>query len=217
MMNCILSLTSFGFHRICLRKWWPAYCQRSGFQSTAPQTRLASLPLLDSNMRARYKLTSSYVSRQSVETDETAKKPDLIKMPVNSEEEREAITHLEQAISTCGVTSGDVWCYIPQPKSRSRLLLSISPHHCPLLCREIADEPPAVWKGRWQQWPHGLCCISVCSESQSLFHWASWQTQDQTHRWQDHSCYCHGNGGCCWIGENICAVHFQGYLDNCQH
>uniref|UniRef100_A0A674MRB7 Ubiquitin-like modifier-activating enzyme 6 n=1 Tax=Takifugu rubripes TaxID=31033 RepID=A0A674MRB7_TAKRU len=38
---------------------------------------------------------------KSVETDETAKKPDLIKMPVNSEEEREAITHLEQAISTC--------------------------------------------------------------------------------------------------------------------
>uniref|UniRef100_H2SK81 E1 ubiquitin-activating enzyme n=1 Tax=Takifugu rubripes TaxID=31033 RepID=H2SK81_TAKRU len=44
---------------------------------------------------------------KSVETDETAKKPDLIKMPVNSEEEREAITHLEQAISTCGITSGD--------------------------------------------------------------------------------------------------------------
>ncbi|XP_011617690.1 ubiquitin-like modifier-activating enzyme 6 [Takifugu rubripes] len=42
---------------------------------------------------------------KSVETDETAKKPDLIKMPVNSEEEREAITHLEQAISTCGITS----------------------------------------------------------------------------------------------------------------
>lgn len=50
---------------------------------------------------------SPYVSRQSVETDETAKKPDLIKMPVNSEEEREAITHLEQAISTGGITSGD--------------------------------------------------------------------------------------------------------------
>lgn len=47
------------------------------------------------------------MSLQSVETDETAKKPDLIKMPVNSEEERDAITHLEQAISIGGITSGD--------------------------------------------------------------------------------------------------------------
>lgn len=44
---------------------------------------------------------------QCVETDETAKKPDLIKMPVNSEEEREAIAHLEQAISAGCVSSGD--------------------------------------------------------------------------------------------------------------
>uniref|UniRef100_A0A674NBJ8 Ubiquitin-like modifier-activating enzyme 6 n=1 Tax=Takifugu rubripes TaxID=31033 RepID=A0A674NBJ8_TAKRU len=51
---------------------------------------------------------------KSVETDETAKKPDLIKMPVNSEEEREAITHLEQAISTCGITSGDALQMNPQ-------------------------------------------------------------------------------------------------------
>ncbi|CAG11186.1 unnamed protein product, partial [Tetraodon nigroviridis] len=41
-------------------------------------------------------------SDKCVETDETAKKPDLIKVPVNSEEEREAITHLEQAISAGG-------------------------------------------------------------------------------------------------------------------
>lgn len=50
---------------------------------------------------------SPHASRQSVETDETAKKPDLLKVPVNSEEEREAITHLQQAISAGGVTSGD--------------------------------------------------------------------------------------------------------------
>lgn len=47
-----------------------------------------------------------FVSRQSVETDETAKKPELMKTPVNSEEEREAITHLGEAISSGGVASG---------------------------------------------------------------------------------------------------------------
>uniref|UniRef100_A0A8C5ICD4 Ubiquitin-like modifier-activating enzyme 6 n=1 Tax=Gouania willdenowi TaxID=441366 RepID=A0A8C5ICD4_GOUWI len=35
-----------------------------------------------------------------IETDETAKKPDQVKLPLSSEEEREAILHLEQAIST---------------------------------------------------------------------------------------------------------------------
>lgn len=53
---------------------------------------------------------------QCVETDETAKKPDLIKTPVNSEEEREAITHLEQAISAGGVSSGDERLCIHQAK-----------------------------------------------------------------------------------------------------
>lgn len=43
---------------------------------------------------------------QCIETDETAKKPDMIKMPLSSEEEREAITQLEQAIATNGVTAG---------------------------------------------------------------------------------------------------------------
>uniref|UniRef100_A0A671UDF8 Ubiquitin-like modifier-activating enzyme 6 n=1 Tax=Sparus aurata TaxID=8175 RepID=A0A671UDF8_SPAAU len=36
----------------------------------------------------------------SIKTDETAKKPDLVKMPISSEEEREAISQLEEAIAT---------------------------------------------------------------------------------------------------------------------
>ena len=43
---------------------------------------------------------------QCIETDETAKKPDQMKMPQSSEEEREAIIQLEQAIGTDGVTPG---------------------------------------------------------------------------------------------------------------
>lgn len=43
---------------------------------------------------------------QCIVTDETAKKPDQIKMPLSSEEEREAITQLEQAIATDSVTAG---------------------------------------------------------------------------------------------------------------
>lgn len=43
-------------------------------------------------------------SEKCIETDETAKKPDQIKMPLSSEEERDAITHLEQAIATDRVT-----------------------------------------------------------------------------------------------------------------
>ncbi|XP_017263438.1 ubiquitin-like modifier-activating enzyme 6 [Kryptolebias marmoratus] len=39
-------------------------------------------------------------SEKCIETDETAKKPDEIKMPLSSEEEREAIAQLEQAIAT---------------------------------------------------------------------------------------------------------------------
>ncbi|XP_006787336.1 ubiquitin-like modifier-activating enzyme 6 [Neolamprologus brichardi] len=43
-------------------------------------------------------------SEKCIETDETAKKPDQIKMPLSSEEERDAIAHLEQAIATDRVT-----------------------------------------------------------------------------------------------------------------
>uniref|UniRef100_A0A671UIE0 E1 ubiquitin-activating enzyme n=1 Tax=Sparus aurata TaxID=8175 RepID=A0A671UIE0_SPAAU len=41
----------------------------------------------------------------SIKTDETAKKPDLVKMPISSEEEREAISQLEEAIATDNVTA----------------------------------------------------------------------------------------------------------------
>uniref|UniRef100_A0A8C4ISD5 Ubiquitin-like modifier-activating enzyme 6 n=1 Tax=Dicentrarchus labrax TaxID=13489 RepID=A0A8C4ISD5_DICLA len=41
-----------------------------------------------------------YRPSEKVMTDESAKKPDQIKMPLSSEEEREAITQLEQAIAT---------------------------------------------------------------------------------------------------------------------
>ncbi|XP_070839263.1 ubiquitin-like modifier-activating enzyme 6 [Chaetodon trifascialis] len=44
-------------------------------------------------------------SEKCIETDETARKPDQIKMPLSSEEEREAITQLEQAIATDSVTA----------------------------------------------------------------------------------------------------------------
>ncbi|XP_036962389.1 ubiquitin-like modifier-activating enzyme 6 [Acanthopagrus latus] len=44
-------------------------------------------------------------SEKSIETDETAKKPDLVKMPISSEEEREAISQLEEAIATDSVTA----------------------------------------------------------------------------------------------------------------
>uniref|UniRef100_A0A3Q3W5P7 Ubiquitin-like modifier-activating enzyme 6 n=1 Tax=Mola mola TaxID=94237 RepID=A0A3Q3W5P7_MOLML len=42
-------------------------------------------------------------SEKCIETDETATKPDLIKVPVSSEEEREAITQLQQVIATDSV------------------------------------------------------------------------------------------------------------------
>lgn len=42
-------------------------------------------------------------SEKCIETDETAKKPDQMKVPLSSEEEREAITQLEQAIATDNV------------------------------------------------------------------------------------------------------------------
>ncbi|XP_029287138.1 ubiquitin-like modifier-activating enzyme 6 [Cottoperca gobio] len=44
-------------------------------------------------------------SEKCIETDETAKKPDSLKLPLSSEEEREAIAQLEQAIATDGVTA----------------------------------------------------------------------------------------------------------------
>lgn len=44
-------------------------------------------------------------SEKCIETDETAKKPDHMKMPLSSEEEREAIIQLEQAIATGNVTA----------------------------------------------------------------------------------------------------------------
>lgn len=43
---------------------------------------------------------------QCIETNESAKKPDSMKLPLSSEEEREAITQLEQAIATDNVTAG---------------------------------------------------------------------------------------------------------------
>ncbi|XP_074544060.1 ubiquitin-like modifier-activating enzyme 6 [Halichoeres trimaculatus] len=44
-------------------------------------------------------------SEKCIETDETAKKPDQTKLPLSSEEEREAITQLEQAIASDNVTA----------------------------------------------------------------------------------------------------------------
>ncbi|KAF3687627.1 Ubiquitin-like modifier-activating enzyme 6 [Channa argus] len=49
------------------------------------------------------KISEYRPSEKSIETDETAKKPDQIKLPLSSEEEREAIAQLEQAIATDGV------------------------------------------------------------------------------------------------------------------
>ncbi|KAM4585473.1 ubiquitin-like modifier-activating enzyme 6 [Odontesthes bonariensis] len=43
-------------------------------------------------------------SEKCIETDESAKKPDHMKLPLSSEEEREAIAQLEQAIATDRVT-----------------------------------------------------------------------------------------------------------------
>lgn len=44
-------------------------------------------------------------SEKCIETDETAKKPDQTKIPLSSEEEREAIAQLEQAIATENITA----------------------------------------------------------------------------------------------------------------
>uniref|UniRef100_A0A3Q3L5N7 E1 ubiquitin-activating enzyme n=1 Tax=Labrus bergylta TaxID=56723 RepID=A0A3Q3L5N7_9LABR len=57
-------------------------------------------PLFPSGVRI-----PEYRPSQKVKTDETAKKPDQAKMPLSSEEEREAIMQLEQAIATDNVTA----------------------------------------------------------------------------------------------------------------
>ncbi|TNN78744.1 Ubiquitin-like modifier-activating enzyme 6 [Liparis tanakae] len=44
-------------------------------------------------------------SEKCIETDEAARKPDSMKLPLSSEEEREAIAQLEQAIATDNVTA----------------------------------------------------------------------------------------------------------------
>lgn len=44
-------------------------------------------------------------SEKSIETDEAARKPDSTKMPLSSEEEREAISQLEEAIATDSATA----------------------------------------------------------------------------------------------------------------
>jgi len=43
---------------------------------------------------------------QHIETDESVKKPDHLKMTVSSEEEREAISQLQEAISSNFITPG---------------------------------------------------------------------------------------------------------------
>uniref|UniRef100_A0AAQ5Y247 E1 ubiquitin-activating enzyme n=1 Tax=Amphiprion ocellaris TaxID=80972 RepID=A0AAQ5Y247_AMPOC len=56
--------------------------------------------LNDSLILSDVKIPEYKPSEKCIETDETAKKPDQMKMPVSSEEEREAIIQLEQAIAT---------------------------------------------------------------------------------------------------------------------
>ncbi|XP_029948968.1 ubiquitin-like modifier-activating enzyme 6 [Salarias fasciatus] len=53
---------------------------------------------------ATVKIPQYSPSEKCIETDESAKKPDQMKMPVSSEEEREAIVQLEEAIATDRVT-----------------------------------------------------------------------------------------------------------------
>ncbi|GLD66426.1 ubiquitin-like modifier-activating enzyme 6, partial [Lates japonicus] len=57
-----------------------------------------------SRILADVKIPEYRPSEKCIETDETVKKPDQIKMPQSSEEEREAITQLEQAIAANSVT-----------------------------------------------------------------------------------------------------------------
>uniref|UniRef100_A0A4W6BQN0 Ubiquitin-like modifier-activating enzyme 6 n=1 Tax=Lates calcarifer TaxID=8187 RepID=A0A4W6BQN0_LATCA len=57
-----------------------------------------------SRILADVKIPEYRPSEKCIETDETVKKPDQMKMPQSSEEEREAITQLEQAIAANSVT-----------------------------------------------------------------------------------------------------------------
>lgn len=45
-------LTFLWLLRTCVKRWWPAYSQMSRFQSTAPQTKFASLLAFDFSLRA---------------------------------------------------------------------------------------------------------------------------------------------------------------------
>uniref|UniRef100_A0A8C5NHN3 E1 ubiquitin-activating enzyme n=1 Tax=Gouania willdenowi TaxID=441366 RepID=A0A8C5NHN3_GOUWI len=66
------------------------------------QDPLTSIKL--SRILSEVKIPEYRPLEKCIETDETAKKPDQVKLPLSSEEEREAILHLEQAISTDRVT-----------------------------------------------------------------------------------------------------------------
>uniref|UniRef100_A0A8C1B858 E1 ubiquitin-activating enzyme n=1 Tax=Cyprinus carpio carpio TaxID=630221 RepID=A0A8C1B858_CYPCA len=61
------------------------------------------LKLLTSPLR---KITKCEYLYQHIETDETVKKPDQLQMTVSSEEERQAISQLQKAISSSSVTPG---------------------------------------------------------------------------------------------------------------
>ncbi|KAG8014818.1 Ubiquitin-like modifier-activating enzyme 6, partial [Nibea albiflora] len=67
-------------------------------------------------------------SQKCIETDETARKPDQIKMPLSSEEEREAITQLEQAIATDSVTAATAtWTSWHRQSALRAMMYSIEP------------------------------------------------------------------------------------------
>lgn len=103
---------------------------------------------------------------QCIETDETARKPDQIKMPLSSEEERDAITHLEQAIATDRVTPGmqilnisffffftsegdTSWLTNWKRESWSVTFVINDWSVSCKLCRTVTDESTSVWKGWW--------------------------------------------------------------------
>uniref|UniRef100_A0A671RPG8 Ubiquitin-like modifier-activating enzyme 6 n=1 Tax=Sinocyclocheilus anshuiensis TaxID=1608454 RepID=A0A671RPG8_9TELE len=66
-----------------------------------PFDTCARLKLLTSTLR---KITKCVYLYQHIETDETVKKPDQLKMTVSSEEERQAISQLQEAINSSFVT-----------------------------------------------------------------------------------------------------------------
>ncbi|XP_068606658.1 ubiquitin-like modifier-activating enzyme 6 [Brachionichthys hirsutus] len=57
-----------------------------------------------SRILSEIKIPDYRPSEKCIETDETAKKPDLVKSPLSGDDEREAITQLEQAIAAGSVT-----------------------------------------------------------------------------------------------------------------